>query len=127
MNHFRPLAETPETVTLSRRDYEALIAAAEDRIDHQAIDEQEAREAALGKDAARADYLPGPLVDRLLAGESAIRIWREHRGLTLTALAGMASVSVSYLSEIESGQKSGSAGALWAAASSLLVTMYDLA
>ena len=39
MNHFRPLAETPETVTLSRRDYEALIAAAEDRIDHQAIDE----------------------------------------------------------------------------------------
>ena len=42
MNHFRPLAETPETVTLSRRDYEALIAAAEDRIDHQAIDEQEA-------------------------------------------------------------------------------------
>ena len=126
MNHFRPLAETPETVTLSRRDYEALIAAAEDRIDHQAIDEQEAREAALGKDAARADYLPGPLVDRLLAGESAIRIWREHRGLTLTALAGMASVSVSYLSEIESGRKPGSAATLRAVANALRVPMENL-
>ena len=80
MNHFRPLAETPETVTLSCRDYEALIAAAEDRIDYKAINEQEAREAALGNDAARADYLPGPLVDRLLAGLSAIRIWRRREG-----------------------------------------------
>jgi hypothetical protein len=67
MNHFTPLAETAETVTLSRRDYEAVVAAAEDRIDNQAIDEQERREALLGKAAARADYLPGPLVDRLLA------------------------------------------------------------
>jgi DNA-binding transcriptional regulator YiaG len=127
MNHFRPLAQTAETVTLTRRDYEALVAAAEDRIDHQVINEQEAREEALGKSMARADYLPGSLVDRLLAGESAIRIWREHRGLTLTALAAMAGVSVSYLSEIESGRKPGSAGARRAVAGSLRVPMEDLA
>jgi predicted transcriptional regulator len=114
-------------VTLTRRDYEALVAAAEDRIDHQVINEQEAREEALGKSMARADYLPGSLVDRLLAGESAIRIWREHRGLTLTALAAMAGVSVSYLSEIESGRKPGSAAARRAVAGALRVTMEDLA
>ena len=127
MNHFRPVAETPETVTLSRRDYETLIAAAEDRIDHRAINEQAAREAALGKEVARADYLPGPLVDRLIAGESPIRIWREHRGLTLTALAAMAGVSVSYLSEIEGGRKPGSAAARRALAGALRVPMEDLA
>ena len=66
------------------------------------------------------------LVDRLLAGESAIRIWREHRGLTLTALAEMASVSVSYLSEIESGRKPGSAAAIRAVANALRVPMEDL-
>ena len=127
MNHFRPLAETPETVPLSRSDYEALIAAAEDRIDHQAINQQEAREAALGKEVARADYLPGLLVDRLIAGESPIRIWREHRGLTLTALAEMAGVSVSYLSEIESVRKPGSAAARRALAGALRVPMEVLA
>jgi DNA-binding transcriptional regulator YiaG len=127
MNHFRPVAETPETVTLSRRDYEALVAAAEDRIDHQAINQQEAREAALGKEVARADYLPGPLVDRLIAGESPIRIWREHRGFTLTALAAKAGVSVSYLSEIESGRKPGSAAARRAVAGALRAPMEDLA
>lgn len=127
MNHFRPLAETPETVTLSRRDYEALIAAAEERIDHQAINEQEVQEARLGKEAARADYLPGPLVDRLIAGESPIRIWREHRSLTLTALAEMAGLSVSYLSEIEGGRKPGSAAARRALAGALRVPMEDLA
>lgn len=127
MNHFTLLAETVETVTLSRRDYEALVAAAEDRIDNQAIDEQERREASLGKQAARADYLPGPLVDRLLAGESRIRIWREHRGLTQTALAEIAGVSVSYLSEIECGRKPGSAAALRAVADALRVPMDNLA
>ena len=127
MNHFTPLAETAETVTLSRRDYEALVAAAEDRIDNEAIDSQERREALLGKEAARADYLPSPLVDRLLAGESRIRIWREHRGLTLTALAETAGVSVSYLSEIECGRKPGSAAALRAVAGALRVPMDDLA
>lgn len=127
MNHFKPVAQTAETVTLTRRDYEALVAAAEDRIDHQAINEQEAREAALGKAAARADYLPGALVDRLLAGENAIRIWREHRGHTLSALAAMAGVSVSYLSEIELGRKPGSAAARRAIAGALRVPMENLA
>lgn len=126
MNQFTTLAETAETVTLSRRDFEALVAAAEDRIDAAAIDDQEQREAFLGTAEARADYLPSALVDRLLAGESPVRIWREHRGLTATALAQAAGVSVSYLSEIEAGRKPGSVAALRALGSTLRVPMEAL-
>lgn len=101
--------------------------AAEDRIDHQAMHEQQAREAALGKAAARADDLPGALVDRLLAGENAIRIWREHPSHRLSTLAAMAGVYVSYLSKVESGRKPGSAAARHAIAGALRVPMEDLA
>jgi DNA-binding XRE family transcriptional regulator len=126
MNHFSPIAETPDSVTLRRADFEALIAAAEDAIDHAAMDAQAQREAELGTEAARADYLPGSLVDRLLAGESPVRVWREHRKLTARHLASEAGVSGSYLSEIETGRKPGSSAALHALAQALRVPMDSL-
>lgn len=106
--------------------FDALLAAAEDAIDHAAIDAQERREAEQGVAAARADYLPGRLVDRLLAGESPVRVWREHRGMTSRRVATEAGVSVSYLSEIETGHKPGSPIALRAVAQVLRVPMADL-
>jgi hypothetical protein len=56
-----------DTVTLSRADYEALLARIEDAEDAAAVAVHRAREAALGIDAARVDHLPVALVDRLLA------------------------------------------------------------
>jgi DNA-binding XRE family transcriptional regulator len=126
MNQMRPLAETADTVTLHRRDFEALVAAAEDAIDNAAVDAQEAREAAMGKVAARADYLPVEALDRLVEGESPVRVWRNHRGLTLSALAEAAGVSISYLSEIETGRKPGSSAAVRAIAHALKVPMESL-
>lgn len=126
MNQFSPIAETADSVTLRRADFEALISAAEDAIDNAAIDAQERREAELGRAAARADYLPGALVDRLLAGESPVRIWREHRRLTARKLSDDAGVSSSYLSEIETGRKPGSTAALHAIAQVLRVPMDSL-
>ena len=126
MNQISPIAETADSVTLRRADFEALLAAAEDAIDHAAIDAQERREAEQGVAAARADYLPGALVDRLLAGESPVRVWREHRGMTSRRVATEAGVSVSYLSEIETGRKPGSPTALRAVAQVLRVPMADL-
>ena len=126
MNQISPIAETADSVTLRRADFEALLAAAEDAIDHAAIDAQERREAEQGVAAARADYLPGALVDRLLAGESPVRVWREHRGMTSRRVATEAGVSVSYLSEIETGHKPGSPIALRAVAQVLRVPMADL-
>ena len=78
--------EKSETVTLSRAEYEALIERLEDAEDLAAAT-AEAREAALGKEKARADYLPIELVRRLSAGEHPVRAWRAHRGLGRDALA----------------------------------------
>lgn len=80
MNVITPLAETSETVTLSRADFERLVATVEDTIDLAALRRQEEREALKGKESARVNYLPVELVERMLAGESPVRIWREHRG-----------------------------------------------
>jgi len=83
-------------------------------------------EAQIGVAAARADYLPGALVDRLLDGESPVRIWREHRGLSARRLAEMSSVSAGYLCEIEAGRKPGSSTALHGIAQALRVPMETL-
>jgi DNA-binding XRE family transcriptional regulator len=47
-------------------------------------------------------FVPSALVDRILAGESPIRVWREHRGLTQQQLADKAGLSKPYVSQIES-------------------------
>ncbi len=77
-----------------------------------------------GKDIS--DSLSGPLARRMIEGESPIRIWREHRGLTQTALAGEIGVGKSYLSQLESGAKTGSVEVWAAAAGALGVTIDDL-
>ena len=58
MTHgIRILAETPDTVTIGRADFEALINAAEDAEDLAALAEHDAEEARVGRAAARRDYL----------------------------------------------------------------------
>jgi hypothetical protein len=126
MNAVRVLAETEDTVTLSRADFEALVRAREDAIDNAAMDAAEEREARLGKEAARADYLPVEAVARMLDGEHPLKVWREHRGRSQRSLAAAADVSASYLAEIERGQKPGSADALRRLADVLGVAIEDL-
>jgi DNA-binding XRE family transcriptional regulator len=53
------------------------------------------------------ETVPIELVDRMLAGENPVRLWREHRGLTLEALAAKAGVGKGYLSQIETGARKG--------------------
>ena len=53
------------------------------------------------------EFVPESLVDRLLGGENRIRVWREYRGLSATALAAKAAISAAYLSELETGKKAG--------------------
>ena len=81
------MCEKSETVTLSRIEYEALIERLEEAEDLATVAAAEAREAALGQEKARADYLPIELVRRLSAGEHPVRVWRAHRGLGRDALA----------------------------------------
>jgi DNA-binding XRE family transcriptional regulator len=116
-----------DIVTLTRADYDALLQQIEDAEDLAAVVAAEAREAILGKEAARADYLPIELVERLSAGEHPIRVWRAHRGLTREALAAAAGVSPSYLSEIETRRKPGSLAAVVKLAAALRVPLDDIA
>jgi hypothetical protein len=70
--------------------------------------------------------LPIALVERMLKGEHPARIWREHRGLSLNALARVAGVAPGYLSAIENRKKPGSVAAYSALAKALGVTVDDL-
>ena len=121
------MTEAPDTVTLPRAEYEALISRVEDAEDNAAIDRLEARIEKEGFAAATADHMPGELVARLVAGEHPIRIWRLHRGLTREALAAAAGVSPSYLTEIETGRKPGSLHAMMKLAAALRISLDDIA
>ncbi|MBO1081719.1 helix-turn-helix domain-containing protein [Roseomonas haemaphysalidis] len=127
MAHIGPLAETADTVTLRRADFEALVAAAEDVADRASFAAFEARVARDGMAAVKADSLTLQEAVRILdEGESPVRVWREKRGLTGRALAAAAGVSPVYLSEIENGKKPGSAAAIVALAKALQVDAGDL-
>jgi DNA-binding Xre family transcriptional regulator len=123
------MSETDEsdTVILTRAEYEKLIEQLEEAEDLAAIAKIEAREATLGVEAAQADYLPIGLVERLIAGEHPVRVWRTHRGLTCEALAAAAGVAPNYLSEIETKKKPGSFDALAKLAAALHVSLDDIA
>ena len=54
-------------------------------------------------DRGKEDFLPAKFVDRMLAGENLVRLWREHRGLEQQELAASARITAGELSEIESG------------------------
>lgn len=87
-------------------DYERLLDLAEDRADVLAAAAAEKRR------LDGEEYLPAAMVDRMLAGESPLRVWRTHRGTTLAALGTAAGVSVGFLSDIELGKRRGKPG-LW--------------
>ncbi len=66
------------------------------------------------------------LVDRLLADENPIRVFREYRGMTQRELATKVGVNAAYLSQIESGKRGGSTRILRAIANALNVDLDDI-
>ena len=111
-----------EMVTIPREEYERLQAAAEDLADLQSYDRAKAALAAGEEELVPADY-----VNRLLNGESALRVYRDLRGLTQAALAARAGVNRVTVTEIETGRKQGSVTTLRALANALDVALDDLA
>jgi DNA-binding XRE family transcriptional regulator len=76
--------------------------------------------------AGAAEVVPVEVLDRLLGGESPVRVWREHRGLTIQALALAADVSAPYVSQIESGKRQPTVVVLKRIAAALAVDLDDL-
>ncbi len=80
-------------------------------------------------DAARAgdeERFPAAVADRLIAGESPLKVFREYRGLTQGRLAEAAKTTAPYLSQIENGRRTGSVGLLHRLAYVLGVEIDDL-
>lgn len=111
-------------VLVSGGDFEGLLdqcRAAED-----AADEAESAFALAEHSANPQNALPVELVERMVEGESPVRIWRGHRGLKGKELARHVGISASYLSDIEHGRKPGSTATIKAIANALQVTVDDL-
>jgi len=110
-----PLGET--LVVLPLEEYEALIDAADIAAADKVLADIE---------AGRDELIPDAMVGRMLAGESLVRIWREHRGLTAVQLAEAAGISAGYLSELENGKKTGGVETLRRIADALKLNIDDL-
>ena len=76
--------------------------------------------------AGEEEFIPEVFVNRILDGESPMRVWREFRGLTLQNLADQVHVSKSYLSEIENNHKDGSVRVMKQVAQALKVNLDDI-
>ncbi len=74
----------------------------------------------------REEFVPVSVADRLLAGESPLKVWREYRGMSLSALAVAASVGKGYLSQIENGERRGTVNTLKKLAAALVIDLDDL-
>lgn len=73
-----------------------------------------------------AEFLPAERVERLIAGDSPIKVWREHRGLTQQALADAAGITKGYLSQLEAGNRAGTTRRLSRLAQALRIDADDL-
>ena len=89
-------------------DYQRLLDLAEDREDIAAAADAERRR------NEGMEYLPASMVNRILDGENALRVWREHRGMTISELAEKSGYGYSMISKIETGARQGTV-VLWKA------------
>ncbi len=108
-------------IVLADADYQALLDAAEDNADRLVVAEFRRRLA-----AGDEELIPAPVVDRLLSGESRVRVWREHRGLNAASLAEQAGLSQAFLSQIETGKRDGTVDTYRKIAAVLDVSLDDL-
>jgi transcriptional regulator with XRE-family HTH domain len=108
----KPFVLVPKAV------YERMCAALEDRNDLRAYDSAK---------AAKPEMVPAAIVDRLLAGDNPIRVWREHRDLTQQQLAYTSGISKPYLSQLENGLRKGAIDVLRKLAAAMRVDLEDLA
>ena len=107
---------------LAQDDYEALVEASEEAVDHRAVDRFRDR-ISRGEE----EFLPRESVQRMIDGESAVRVWRDHRKLSPTMLAEAAGIDVVALHDIENRTVEAKIGTLKRVAEALRVSLDDLA
>jgi len=108
----------PEWAVLPYEDYLQLIEQAELLED---IRDFDAISAAIER--GDEELIPAEVVNAILDGENPIKVWREFRGLTQQQLANAIQISKPYLSQIETGKRTGTTDVLSAIAKALDVSL----
>ena len=101
-----------ETITLTRKEYDALM-----ERNSQMEDMLAAKEA---DDGVR---VPHEVALDIMRGKGPIRAFRNHQGITLRELSEKTGIAAGYISEIERGRKPGPTSALARIASALGTTI----
>ncbi|MBV6633882.1 MAG: helix-turn-helix transcriptional regulator [Alphaproteobacteria bacterium] len=83
-----------ETIEITRAEYDQLVEARDLLEDLRALDEADSRDGVA---------MPAEVVDRYIAGENPLRIVREWRGLSQSALARQSGVNRVQIVQIEGG------------------------
>ncbi|HWD58740.1 MAG TPA: helix-turn-helix transcriptional regulator [Stellaceae bacterium] len=106
------LSEPDDLMLIAQGDFEELI---EDRLAETAYNRTRDQET-----------VPDTVVRRLVAGDNPITVWREHRGMSLRALAGASGLSPGYLSQVENGKRAGPVATIKKLAAVLRLDIDDL-
>lgn len=72
------------------------------------------------------ELLPSQYAERLILGETAVRVWREYRNLSQAKLAKKIGISIPYLSQIENEARQPSTTVLKKLAAALKTSLDDL-
>ena len=110
-----------EVAILPRKDYEALAAKAQEADEDIGTVRLVAR--ARKEIVAGAPLIPKEIVDRIIAGENALRVLREWRGKTQLDISYKTNIGQGYISDLESGRRKGTTAALKKIADELKVPL----
>jgi DNA-binding XRE family transcriptional regulator len=110
----------PEWAVIPFAEYQRMREALEMLADIRAFDEAKARI------AEGEELVPSAVTYAILDGANPIRVWREYRGLTQQQLADKAGISKPYLSQLESGKRTGTTEVLHSLAQALDLSLDDL-
>lgn len=111
----------PEWAVMPFDEYQRLMALAEDR-----QDAADAAAALVSVQQGNEELLPQEVVKRLISGESPVRVWREHRGLTQKELAQASGLTQAMITMIENGHRKGTVQTLTSLAKVLKIDLDDL-
>ncbi len=112
---------SPAYAVLPYQDYIQIVEKLEDMEDI-----QDANEISYRIKSGEEETIPAHVVRELMESERPLRIWRTYRGLTQQTLADQIDISKSYYSQIESGNRPGSAAVLKRISAALNVSLDDI-
>lgn len=111
----------PAFAVLPYEEYKALLEVAEDADDVAAL-VRFAKRYARGEE----EIVPAEILDRLLAGEAPLRVWREHRGMSAAEVAKAVGVTPAHISKLETGRGDPSVAVLAKLSKVLEVSLEEL-